>query len=77
MFNGLADSTAQSKVTGVVKPVKSTIKRPGPSVKPAKLDTQRTKAFSRKVVIPTARADDGGTLDSVFSLYDVFCPGEE
>ncbi|KAL9958352.1 hypothetical protein ACROYT_G035357 [Oculina patagonica] len=58
------DSTTQSKVTGMVKPVKSTIKRTGPTthpsttVKPGKLDTQRTRTFSRKVVIPTARADD-------------------
>ncbi|KAJ7383075.1 hypothetical protein OS493_030962 [Desmophyllum pertusum] len=29
-----------------------------PPVKPGKSDTQRTKALSRKVVIPTARADD-------------------
>ncbi|KAJ7383077.1 protein localization to centrosome [Desmophyllum pertusum] len=57
------DSTAQSKlVVGVSKPVKSTLKRAGatshPPVKPGKPDTQRTKALSRKVVIPTARADD-------------------
>lgn len=48
------------------KTSKSTIKRAGPtahlSVKPGKLDTQRVKAFSRKVVIPTAKADDRGTV---------------
>lgn len=63
---GLADSTTQSKVTAVGKTSKSAIKRTGPathlSVKPGKVDTQRAKALSRKVVIPTAKAGDKGAV---------------
>lgn len=62
----LADSTTQPKVTAVGKTTKSAIKRTGPtthvSVKPVKVDTQRAKALSRKVVIPTAKADDKGAV---------------
>jgi len=66
MCYGFADSTTQPKVTAVGKTSKSAIKRAGPAthlpVKPGKLDTQRTKALSRKVVIPTAKADDRGAV---------------
>ena len=48
------------------KTSKSAIKRAGPStqlsVKSGKVDTQRTKVLSRKVVIPTAKADERGAV---------------
>ena len=65
-YYGLADSTTQPKVTAVRKTTKSAIKRTGPtthlSIKPVKVDAQRAKALSRKVVIPTAKADDKGAV---------------
>ena len=48
----------------MAKPVKSTIKRVPTSqstVRSGKFDAQRTKAISKKVVIPTARPEDRGT----------------
>ena len=63
---GLTDSTAHPKATAVGKTSKSAIKRAGPathlSVKPGRVDTQRAKAVSRKVVIPTAKADNRGAV---------------
>ena len=51
------------------KTSKSAIKRAGPtthlSVKPGKADTQRAKALSHKVVIPTAKADDRGAVSNI------------
>ena len=53
-------------MTSLSKPAKSTLKRSGPTlhhqVKPEKLGAQRTKALSRKVVIPTASTSDRGTV---------------
>ena len=34
-------------------------------VKPGRVDTQRAKASSRKVVIPTAKADDRGAVQKI------------
>ena len=65
LFN-VAAGTAHSRVASMGRPAKSTIKKlPASqvSVRPGKLDAQTTKAVSRKVVIPTARPDDRGTVD--------------